>query len=1001
MQRYHESPSTLHVGTLENRAYYIPFSNRESALRGDITQSDRYVLLNGNWAFAFYPSFEEVPEKITFTKTIPVPGMWQNNGYDKHQYTNVKFPIPYDPPYVPQKNPCGVYECTFEAAQVDEYQFALNFEGVDSCYYVWLNGNFVGFSQVSHSTSEFNITPFLREGKNTLRVLVLKWCFGTYLEDQDKLRMTGIFRDVYILKRDKNHLRDFFVHTFLQEENKKASVEVAFEYEGALKEAQITLLDPQGAKFLSKTAGDKVAFEVENPALWTAETPKLYTLVIEAGNEVIVQKVGIREITAPDGVLKINGQPIKFRGVNRHDSDPVTGYVISKEQMLTDMRLMKEHNINAIRTSHYPNAPWMVQLCNELGFYVIDEADVEAHGVTSLYESREWSSLTKGDFNRIYGRIARDPMFEEGILDRNQRAVIRDKNNPCVIMWSMGNEAGYGPSFEKAGRWIKQYDPTRLVHYEGSYHLDPSLDNDVSMIDVFSRMYPSVEEFENYLKEGSDNRPYVLCEYIHAMGNGPGDAQDYQEIFDKYPRACGGFVWEFCDHAVYMGKTVNGKEKYFYGGDFGEYPHDGNFCTDGLIYPDRRPHTGFKEVKNVYRPVRAQWADQEKGIVTFSNWMDFLSTDDYVEAYYLLSHNGNKIKQEKIDLPNIAPHEKAQVTLPVEASGEGKWLLDIVYLQKNDEALTPKGHELGTDQLTVKEGRALPQVNLPEGKRGVTTTERALEIDVIGENFRYTFDKSTGLFAKLSYGQNSYLTRPMEYNIWRAPTDNDRNIRHTWAAAGYDKVQPRVYETRVEQVDGKVIIKAKLSLAAVVLQRVMTIDAAFAIDQKGQIDIALHCEKDPAMPFLPRFGLRLFMPWQMGKVEYFGYGPYESYVDKQRASVLGKYTTTPWENHEDYIKPQENGSHYGCDYVTAQGDTGGIAVISETPFSFNLSPYTQEELTHKAHNFELEPCGDAVLCIDYKVSGIGSNSCGPKLLEKYQFAENTFTFNVTLSPYIK
>lgn len=997
MERYHENPNTLHIGTLKNRGYYIPFSNKDTALKSkDAKDSDRYLDLNGSWQFSFFESFEDITEEVVFHDTLPVPSLWQNHGYDRHQYTNIRYPFPYDPPFVPHHNPCGVYQRKFWLEEKENEDYHLNFEGVDSCYYLWVNGNFAGFSQVSHSTSEFDITPFVKAGENTVRVLVLKWCFGSYLEDQDKLRMTGIFRDVYILKRGKNRLRDFFVRTSL-EEGKKAQINIDFEYEGSLGETKATLIDFMGVEIETKTFFEKGMFELAEPTLWTAETPTLYTLVLQVGEEVIAQQVGVREITVIDGVLKINGKPVKFRGVNRHDSDPVTGYAISKEQMLKDMQLMKEHNINAIRTSHYPNAPWMPQLCNELGFYVISESDVEAHGVTELY--RNPKEREQENFNEVYSRIARDPMFEEAILDRNQRNIIRDKNNPCIILWSMGNEAGFGPSFEITGRWIKQYDSTRLVHYEGSHHFPPSLNNDTSMIDVYSRMYPSIEEFEAYLASGEDKRPFVLCEYIHAMGNGPGDVWDYQQIIDRYPRACGGFVWEFCDHAVYMGRTSDGKDKYFYGGDFGEYPHDGNFCMDGLVYPDRRPHTGFKEVKNVFRPLRATLLDKEKGLIAFNNNLDFLATDDCLEVCYVLSQNGIKVREGKMDLPNILPHETAEVAMSFNLDEDGKWLLTITYVQKFDQPLTPKGHILGQDQLVLKEGRVLPKIRQAEAKEPVSIKENSKSVQIQGEGFSYTLDKASGLFSKMVYHHQNYLIKPMDYNIWRAPTDNDRYIKNQWQQAGYDRVIPRVYETAVKIAKDKAIINVNLSLGGVWRQKVLQIKGQYEIDQKGQIHLALNCEKDSSMPFLPRFGLRLFLPKEMGSVEYFGFGPYESYSDKHQASVLGKFRTTAWQNHEDYLMPQENGSHFNCDYIKVEGASAGIAAVSEIPFSFNISPYTQEELTEKAHNFELMPSGGTVLCLDYKQSGIGSNSCGPQLLEKYRFDENQFKFECTLTPY--
>lgn len=1001
MEFYHENPSTLHVGTLENRSYYIPFGEAGLAMTGDLEASDRRLMLNGIWDFAFFPKIEAVPEIITAWDSIPVPAVWQNHGYDRHQYTNVRYPFPYDPPFVPTENPCGVYRRAFTLEKKADMRYHLNFEGVDSCYYLYINDTFAGFSQVSHSTSEFDITPYVKDGENTIAVWVLKWCAGSYLEDQDKLRMSGIFRDVYILARPAKHLRDFFVHTDIQE-GANATIAIDLMYEGAPVATRLTLLAPDGTALgTQEVTCSRAQFSVGDARLWTAETPALYTLIIEAEGEAICQRVGIRTVRAEGGVVLLNGKPIKFRGVNRHDSDPVTGFTISREQMIRDLRSMKEHNVNAIRTSHYPNAPWMVELCDRYGFYVMNESDVESHGVMTLYTKDKASEedFAKGLLNEAYSRIARMPMFAEAIIDRAQRNVVRDKNSASVVMWSLGNESGFGENFEKAGRWVKAYDPSRLLHYEGSHHLPPSRDNDTSMIDVYSRMYPKLSEIVEYIESGKDPRPYVLCEYIHAMGNGPGDAWDYQQLIDKYPQLCGGFVWEFCDHAVCMGKTIEGQAKYFYGGDFGEYPHDDNFCMDGLVYPDRRPHTGFAEFRNVVRPIRAELVSAAPLRVRLSNWLDFLQADAFAQARYTLTQNGKTVCEGALTMPKIPPHASAETDIPCDLPADGKCLLTIAYFQKNDLPLTPAGHPLGFDQLVLREGRVLPPEASRPARGEVRLTETATHIHVEGEAFAYRLDRDTGLFDTMVCGQHALLARPMEYNIWRAPTDNDRNIRHDWEAAGYDRARPRVYAISASMEGGKAVVVCDVSLAATYRQRILTMRQVITIDGKGRADIAYQCEKRPEMPFLPRFGLRAFLPAEMERVVYFGRGPYESYIDKHRASSLGIYETTATRNHEDYIKPQENGSHCGCDFVRVTDGRGiGLTACAAAPFSFNASPYTQEELTQKAHNFELEKAGCTVLCLDHALSGVGSNSCGPTLEPMYRFEGDKFEGIFTLIP---
>ncbi|MCC8170126.1 MAG: beta-galactosidase, partial [Oscillospiraceae bacterium] len=530
MKNYHENPKILHVGTEDSRAYYIPFSDRMRALSNVREQSDRFISLNGEWNFEYYNSVYDFDGFENLTNKIPVPSCWQNHGYDTHMYTNVRYPFPYEPPYVPNFTPCGAYSREFT---VDvKGRFYLNFEGVDSSFYLWINDSFVGYSQVSHSTSEFDITDYVNRENNRICVLVLKWCDGSYLEDQDKFRMSGIFRDVYLLKRSENHIKDFFIKTGT---DGTVSVE-------ADREAKYTLLDLNGYE-IGSAEGESACLKIENPILWTSETPLLYTLIIEAAGEVIVQKIGLREISISGGVIYLNGKKLRIKGVNRHDSDPVKGYTISREQALTDLRLMKEHNINAVRTSHYPNSPWFTELCDELGFYVVDEADVEIHGTSAIYG---------GSQENTFGLLAQDERFYDAILDRVQRCVIRDKNRTSVIFWSLGNEGGYGEGFENAGRWVKEYDDMRLLHYESSVWETGGHKNDTSMLDVMSNMYATPERIRDYFENKEDSKPFIQCEYIHAMGNGPGGIDEYIELMDKYDGFVGGFVWEWCDHAVYM-----------------------------------------------------------------------------------------------------------------------------------------------------------------------------------------------------------------------------------------------------------------------------------------------------------------------------------------------------------------------------------------------------------------------------------------------------------------
>ncbi|MCF0135588.1 MAG: DUF4981 domain-containing protein [Lachnospiraceae bacterium] len=1000
--KYFEDPKVLHVGCEENRAYYIPYSPEpegDSLRMGEIvledrTASDRFQLLSDDeWGFSYYESVYDLPDDFWLDdlarEVIAVPSVWQNYGHDRHQYTNVNYPFPYDPPFVPKENPCGVYQTTFEVGDMGTDRYYLNFEGVDSCFYVWINGQFVGYSQVSHSTSEFDITEKISEGDNDLTVAVLKWCDGSYLEDQDKLRMSGIFRDVYLLIRPEKHIRDFFAVPDLVNDYSDGVLRLTTSFTGEVP-CVASLYSPEGELLISQpVAGEEVQFTVENAEKWNAESPVLYTLVLETPEEAIAQLIGFRKIEIREGVVLLNGRKIKFRGVNRHDSDPFTGYVISEEQALTDLILMKAHNINAIRTSHYPNAPWFPQLCSQYGFYMIAEADLESHGSIMVYNEWSWTDN--------YCRLAADPMFKEANLDRQQRNVHRDKNQAAVVIWSLGNEAGYGVNFEESGRWVKAFDPSRLTHYERSFESPSYRTNDTSMLDVFSRMYTPIPMIDEYFEDPANKKPYVLCEYIHAMGNGPGDAEDYWQCIQRHDGMMGAFVWEWCDHGVYMGMTQEGKEKYAYGGDFGEYPHDGNFCMDGLVKPDRTVSESLLEYKNVIRPVRAELLETgEKSIkVRFTNYYDFTDLSGSVAGCYEVLSEGEALGSYLLPELSCAPHESVEAELPLEIPSQGDVRVNIYYVQRMDLELTEAGHELGFDQLTIREGRTLPEEQ-PAGSFTIMENDR--EILVKNDVLRYTFNKFSGCFDHLVYRGLDRLAAPASLNIWRAPTDNDRNIRETWERAGLNLVQPRVYETSCEEADGLVVLKCSMALLPVYRQKVVSMECTYTIGADGSIDSSMHVVKDMDMPELPRFGFVLPLPKAMQQTEYLGYGPEESYVDKRRASWFGRFTTNADENYEDYIKPQENGSHFGTREVEVMDQMGeGLKVVSAKPFSFNVSRYTVKELTEKMHDYELEEAPFTLLHLDYAMAGIGSNSCGPRLLEQYRFNEPEFDFHLRIT----
>lgn len=1098
---HYENLHILHENTMSERNYYIPAEKAYCTPLDARDHSDRVQFLNGTWKFRYYDSIYKLQDEfysegydVSGFDDILVPSVWQMHGYDYHQYTNVRYPFAFDPPYVPKDNPCSAYVTDFDYDQNEDAPLAhLNFEGVDSCFYVWLNGRYVGYSQVSHSTSEFDITEFIRNGSNRLCVLVLKWCDGSYLEDQDKFRMSGIFRDVYILKRPAGSVFDYFIRTSCDDIKNPTKADVNIDFtaftgyaSGAKPEAgvgkgvdsdiniEVTILDADGRICSSgcvkceicaqgdtntnadegKTAASSssIILSIDSPVLWNAEKPYLYTVIIRCAGEVITDRIGIREITIENKIVYINGIPIKFHGVNRHDSDPVTGFTISREQIIRDMSLMKQHNVNAIRTSHYPNVPYFYELCDEYGFYVIDEADIEAHGPSELfYSDNSWENKAA----RWNEPIANNPEFCESILDRIRHCVIRDKNRASVVIWSMGNESAYGVTFEEALAWVKSYDSSRLTHYESAQYTDGKRKYDYSNLDLYSRMYPSISEMAEYI-DGDGDKPYILCEYCHAMGNGPGDLEDYFQFFDTHETTCGGFVWEWCDHAIYKGKAANGKAMYAYGGDSDETIHDGNFCMDGLVYPDRRPHTGLLEFKNINRPVRITGYDETNGVLTLHNYMDFTDIRDYLTMSYEVTCDGQVITSGDIDVPSVAPHGDGTISLRLITEMQNliqnlsaingsdnsdssisddcssvaerfddkacindmiphRAFLRVIYKAAVGSAFVNEGDVLGFDEVEL----GSPKQNTDElmdktsalSKAQDTTSaplhisESDTEFVISGSNFVYTFDRNTGNFAGIVVGGQELLSAPCDKTIWRAPTDNDRNIKNGWFRAHYDMVSERTYETSCIIKNDLAVITCTSCLSAPTVQPVLRINAEWTVSAEGTITAGMHVTKNPEFPVLPRFGARMVLRKDMRNVNYIGMGPYESYIDKHHASWHGVFSASIDKMHEDYIMPQENGSHFDCSYVqiSAPGADDGadrtshsIAVTSAVPFSMNASPYTAEELTNAAHNYELPESNKAVLCIDYRQNGIGSNSCGPELDEKYRFDEDEWEFGFTM-----
>ena len=847
------------IGTLPHRSYFIPFAadDKVTTVHGivDRTSSSRFFSLDGTWLLNQHPDPETALANLAeeLTTTIPVPSCLQLHGYDQIQYRNNRYPIPANPPHVPYENPTWHYRRDFDLDKKDGERYYLNFEGVDSAFYLYVNGEFKGYSQISHATSEFDITELVNNGKNTLDVIVLKWCASTYLEDQDKFRFSGIFRSVYILKRPEAHITDFqFTPSHdgkdgvLKFEN-KADIDLSLTFEG---------------NTVTVGAGKTVELAVKNVKLWTAETPNLYPLTISANGEVIYEKVGFRTVCVEGKVFKINGEHVKLKGVNRHEFNCETGATVSLDNMVEDLKIMKYLNVNAVRTSHYPDVPEFYQLCDEFGIYVMDEADLEIHG--ALY----CCGVPNSGSGDMWVAYADNMLFEPGITDRETALVERDKNRSSVIIWSLGNESCFGEAFINGTKYIRNRDASRPIHYEGLQHSKKYYYTD--MVDMVSMMYPDVETIKNkVINNPLETRPFVLCEYTHAMGNSCGDIAEYWDLIYSNDQLMGAFVWEWADHGI---KTEKG---FLYGGDHGEFEHDGNFCCDGLLTPDRKIKSAALEMRAVY---------------------------------------GGKTKSEITDV-------------------------------------------------------AIPAVK-KSGKK--------IEIKV---------DEHTGLLTSLTADGEEIIKAPMHFNTTRY-TDNDRHLIGPWKTR-YKLHIAKPYVLESEKTDNSMSFRGVIVAPA--LLPMIEYDIKYTVVDSA-LEIELAYRLADYVTNVARFGLEFGTDAAKRDFSYVGFGPHESYVDKNVCCEYGYYESNADDNYfYDYVRPQESGSHYATKYLAINDN---FTVTADRAFSFSVNPYTTAQLRETKHNFEL-PKNDFVnVCLDLGMRGIGSYSCGPELGKRYEIPRgycNKFT----------
>ena len=968
---------------LPMRTTMIPYPDLSSARAEERAASPYFLDLNGQWQFTYYASPLDVMELSGKAGegtegVIRVPGVWQLQGYGAPQYTNVRYPIPFDPPYVPDDTPVGVYQRSFKLPEAfRNRRVLLRLEGVSSCYYAYVNGQLAGFAKCPHLPSEFDITAFLREGENELKIVVLQWSDGTYLEDQDMWRLSGIFRDVMLLSFGESRILDVQADARLEKDYQTGSLTVTAMAENT-KSVRFTLWDGE-KKLYSRDCevinGQAVwQVNVDQVRPWSAEIPNRYEVTAQIEGQAERVFVGFRVIEIKNGVFYFNGKPIKLLGVNRHDTNPALGYYTPLDAMKKDILLMKRHNINAVRTSHYPNDPRFLSLCDELGLYVIDEADIECHGVT-MFES--------------YDYIATDPKWEKQFVTRGVRMVQRDRNHPAIVMWSLGNESGYGCCHEAMAKEIRLIDPSRPIHYERDQWERQALTADVT-----SRMYAGVDDIISYAEEGHE-KPFFLCEYCHAMGLGPGLLEDYWQAFRAHPQLMGGCIWEWADHGLI--KEKDGQAYYAYGGDFGEWPHDGCFCVDALTYPDRKPHTGLKEYAHVLRPVRAEIVDEEKGLIRLRNYYDFLSLS-HLQGRYALMDGARVLAQGELDTDIPAGGAK-DIVLPFGAHPQGA-VLNLTFTLKQDTPWAPAGHAVARDQLVLTRGDAVSPLPLPTFPLTLTETHRGYRI--MGNDFAASFD-GQGLCG-LTYHGIDMLCDGLRMNFWRAPTDNDDglfSIANQWREMHLHHMQGRTEAITAAEKADQVEITVTGVYGPKVTPPMVRVSQRYAVHSDGRI--TLDVTWDPLReikPYLPRLGLRCALPQGFERLVWQGRGPWENYPDMKTGALLGRWECAVDDTHEPYIRPQENGSHQDTRFVALMNDRGMGLMAAGNGFSFSAHHYTPEALTAADHTVELRREDDVTLCLDAAMGPLGTASCGPEPMEdKKLYLRAPVSFRFSFLPF--
>lgn len=960
--RLHQDPKISRLNEMRAHSYLIPFETKEKC--GSARENSAFFLsLNGTWRFCYRPSIYDMDDfyKEGFDdsrfSTVTVPEMWQLHGEDTVQYTASAYPFPFEPPLVPEKDPGAAYIRKFSVMPKEGKRYELHFEGKDSCVAVWMNGHFVGYGECPHCDSAFDVTDFLKAGENRLCVLILKWCSGSYLDDQDKFRLSGLFRDVYLLERQAGGISDFRIRTANDgtvEVTADAELPIAAEIE---KDGQILCR--------ASLSDGHAMLSVKQPLLWNAEEPHLYDLILTCGYEYLRLRLGFREVSATGGVFKVNGRAVKLLGVNRHDMFPDTGYTVSVERMRKELSMMKQNNINAIRTSHYPNDPRFYELCDEFGFYVMSEADMECHG---------------GGKAGGFEKIVEEATFANAIHDRVVRMYEALKNVTSICIWSLGNESSWGENLKHEAEYLRAQDPYRLLHYEGWFEKSTDFDEETlawvqKTFDFSSRMYATIDEMRDWLKTDRTGLSLLLCEYAHAEGNSCGDLRLYDEIFRSDPRYAGGFILEWCDHALPL-TDENGNRYWGYGGDFGEHHHTGNNCINGLVTPDRQAHSALSEAKAVFAPIRARYT--EDGMLSVENRNIFRDLKDYRFVWKVVA-DGEELICGESDI-SCAPGKSVRVPF---SAGHWDGTDAVLYLTaktRSDTAWAAAGHPVAAFSFLRSERPKQKKTVLPLPD----ATETRNSIRVSGKDFSYVFRKDVGTLCEMTVRGQQLLAAPVEWNCFRAPTDNDRAVlagnspAKMWERAVHfgniEYPELSVHDLAWEARENALCIFGSFRFSVQGRCPLVTGKLEYRIFGDGSMEFIQHAQVNEELPyFLPRYGYLFSFRQPVTGIDYFGYGPAECYEDKRTHALLGWYSYRQDDPVGTYEKPQESGSHTGTKRLCLQ--TAEQALLMEGDFSFCASEYDLHQVAATAHRKDLIPTGH-FLCVDHRMSGVGSNSCG-------------------------